>query len=178
MPASFAKGTHHQGAPDSFNPQEFWDFTFRTLHRARRAMGNNEIASAYAAHLESQGRIAPKTHKRKWSVNELCCCKCTKTVILKRELKMIRGKNVLPANWTQKTQKHTSRTASGRGEAGRLDSAAERSPPDFPRVARRRQAAWRSPAAGRAAKCARPRCDEGSIGARSQAGLEGRQCVM
>ena len=44
MPDSFAKGTHHKGAPDSFDPQEFWDFTFRTLRESRTAMGSNEIA--------------------------------------------------------------------------------------------------------------------------------------
>jgi hypothetical protein len=71
MPAFFGKGTHHQGAPDSFNPQDLWAFTFRLLHRARRAMGNNEIANAYAAHLESQGCIAPKQHRRKWERNRL-----------------------------------------------------------------------------------------------------------
>jgi hypothetical protein len=66
MPPSFGRGIHKKGAADSLNAQELWEFTFRTLCESQRAMGNNEIASAYGAYLKTQGREAPKAAMRKW----------------------------------------------------------------------------------------------------------------
>jgi hypothetical protein len=66
MPESFARGIHRKGGPDSFDPLEFWKFTYWLLLKSQRAMGNDEIARAYAAYLQSQGRTEPRGHRRKW----------------------------------------------------------------------------------------------------------------